>query len=132
MTSLSKPVDIFAGMLPSQRQTDDVTSEHTLHVMSAPSSRATSPRSSAAASGAQMTFHERLDCLSRYTKQLMECTSLKHFFTAFRHCLRQVFNFQQLYLMLKNEDLAIMYRKKEFVLTHTLNIDNGKSYTLTY
>ena len=27
--------------------------------------------------------------------------------------------------MLKNEDLALMYRKKEFGLTHVLNIDNG-------
>jgi len=27
--------------------------------------------------------------------------------------------------MLKNEEIAIMYRKKEFGITHTLNIDEG-------
>jgi hypothetical protein len=28
--------------------------------------------------------------------------------------------------MLANEDLAVMYRKKEFGMTHTLNIDECK------
>lgn len=56
----------------------------------------------------------------------MESTSLKQFFMNFRHSLKQVFNFHNLFLMLKSEDLAIMYKRKELGLTHTLNIDDGK------
>jgi len=58
----------------------------------------------------------------------MESTSLRQFFAAFRHCLRTVFNYQHLFLMLKNEDLGIIFRKKELGVTHTLNIDDGKCF----
>ena len=60
----------------------------------------------------------------------MESTSLKQFFTAFRQCLRTVFNYQHLFLMVKNEDLSIIFRKKELGVTHTLNIDDGKNIIL--
>jgi hypothetical protein len=56
----------------------------------------------------------------------LESTSLRNFFTAFRHCLRTVFNYQHLFLMLKNDDLGIIFRKKELGVTQTLNIDDGK------
>lgn len=40
--------------------------------------------------------------------------------------MKQMFNFFQLYVMIKAEDVSSNYKKKENGLTHILTIDLGK------
>jgi hypothetical protein len=72
-------------------------------------------------------LQEKLEILSRFTKMFMECSTIKQFFVHLRICFKQMFNYSNLYLMLKGEDIINIFKKKEFGITHTLTIDTGKS-----
>jgi uncharacterized protein YjaG (DUF416 family) len=46
--------------------------------------------------------------------------------------MKQMFNFQFLYIMIKAEDISSIYKNKENGITHTLTIDLGKLVTFNY
>ena len=71
-------------------------------------------------------MQERLETLARYTKLFMEATSIKNLISHVRLGFKQLFNYSNIYFMLKGEDIITIYRKKEFGQTHTLTIDTEK------
>jgi hypothetical protein len=42
--------------------------------------------------------------------------------------MKQMFNFYQLYIIIKADDVSSVFKKKENGLTHTLTIDLGNKY----
>jgi hypothetical protein len=58
-------------------------------------------------------MQERLETLSRFTKLFMEATSIKHLIAQARLGFKQLFNYSNIYFMLKGEDIISIYRKKE-------------------
>ena len=47
-----------------------------------------------------------------------------------RTWFKQLFNYNQLYIMLRADDLCSIYKMREFGITHTLTIDLGKPRVL--
>jgi hypothetical protein len=75
--------------------------------------------------GSKSSMQERLESIGRFTKLFMDATTIKSLFAHVRLSFKQLFNYSNLYLMLKGEDFITIYRKKEFGCTHTLTIDTG-------
>lgn len=59
-------------------------------------------------------MQERLETLARFTKLFMEATSIKQLIAHARLGFKQLFNYSNIYFMLKGEDIISIYRKKEF------------------
>lgn len=78
------------------------------------------------------SLNDRLDSLTKVTKSLMECSTMKALFNQLRLCMKQMFNFYQLYIMIKADDITQIYKKKEGGLTHILTIDLGNNHLSDY
>lgn len=76
------------------------------------------------------SLNDRLESLTKVTKSLMECSTMKSLFNQIRLCMKQMFNFYQMYIMIKGEDITSIYKKKEGGMTHILTIDLGKQSSI--
>jgi len=70
-------------------------------------------------------LNERIADIGKLQRQMSECQNIKQLVVLVKQGLKQMFNPQQLYIMLKAQDVCQVFKKREAGVTHTLTIDLG-------